>query len=311
MPSTITHTLGSLSILERLNNEPKDLITKHIEDYKTFSQGMDPMFFYRFYNQGNYVIKAGYKFHKSNTLKVFKDIIEFSKKNLDKTDMPFIFLSGLTVHYVMDSNIHPYVNYHGYTDDKLGRQNNHFFIETHLDNYMLDKYNKDYYKKYKTFKHYKLQFNVKKDNYIVEMLNNIFSKYYNLDNMGNIYYKSIKYMKFVFRFARLDKLGIKKEIYKLIDKNHLPIRRIRYMSYNFDYKKNIDKILNKDNKEWCNIKDKNIISTKSFDELLEYTIEEASNKINKLYEYIYLDYPVNIDKLIGNYSYSTGLELKD
>ena len=48
MPSTITHTHISLDTLKRVNLKPKELISKHLEDYKSFAQGMDILYFYHF-----------------------------------------------------------------------------------------------------------------------------------------------------------------------------------------------------------------------------------------------------------------------
>ena len=95
-------------------------------------------------------------------------------------------------------------------------------------------------------------------------------------------------------------------MYQLIDKNKLNVRRTTYLSYNFDLN-NFDFYLNTSNKKWYNIKNKNIESNQSFEELYEFVCQKASSIINKLYDYIYLDKDIDLDNLLENRSYSTGL----
>lgn len=304
MPSTITHTYISLDTLKKIKYSPKKIINNHIEDYKTFAQGMDILYFYHIFSlKKNKVESLGHKFHNYETNEIFKYIIEQNKRN--KSKMIFTFLAGLITHYVADSTIHPYVNYLAYNDNPLLHRDNHFEIETFLDNYMVNK-NNGYYKNYKN---YKLQFNNKRNQEIINLINNIFDKFFNYKNMGKKYYHSIKEMKFTFKYIRYDKFGIKRKIFKLIDKNKLKIRRTTFLSYNFELN-NLDFYLNSNNKEWYNIKDKNIKSNESFEDLYKNVINKASNIINHLYDYIYLNKEVDLDKLLENKSYSTGLVLK-
>jgi len=304
MPSTITHTYISLDTLKKIKSSPKKIIENYIEDYKTFAQGMDILYFYHIFSlKKSYVECLGHKFHNYKTNEIFKYIIEQNKRN--KSNMIFTFLVGLITHYVADSTIHPYVNYLAKNDNPLLQRDKHFEIETVLDNYMVNK-NNGYYKK---FKNYKLQFNNKRNQEIINLINNIFEKFFNTKNIGKKYYHSIKEMKFTFRFIRFDQFGIKRKIFKLIDKNKLKVRRTKYLSYNFDLN-NLDFYLNSNNKEWYNIKDKSIKSNLNFEDLYKNVVEKASNIINNLYDYIYLNKEVDLDKLLENKSYSTGLVLK-
>lgn len=56
--------------------------------------------------------------------------------------------------------------------------------------------------------------------------------------------------------------------------------------------------------------DKSIVYNYSFDELYEIVINKSINIINNLYEYIYNNKDIDIDKLLENRSYSSGLVLK-
>ena len=304
MPSTITHTHISLDTLKRVNLKPKELISKHLEDYKSFAQGMDILYFYHILLiKSNIVQKLGHDFHHEKTNEVFKYIIEYNKEN--KSDIIFTFLSGLITHYVADSTIHPYVNYIAKSKTKLEQTDRHFEVETYLDNYMISKKHKDY----KTFKNYKLQFNNKKNQKIIKLIDNIYQEFFNYPNMGKKYYQALKEMRFVFKYIRHDKTGIKRKIFQLIDFNKFKIRRVTYLSYHFELK-NFDHYLNTTNKKWFNIRNESITSNNSFEELYIDTCKKASNIINKLYEYIYQDKKIDLDKLLENRSYSTGLPIK-
>ena len=228
MPSTITHTYLSMDVFAKLNKKPQNIIKNYLEDYKSFAQGTDILYFHHillFF--GNDVIDIGHKFHNYKTNEIFKFIINYNKES--KKDIIFTYLSGLINHYVADSTIHPYINYLAYNEKRLLQKDKHFEIEATLDNYMLSKHYRDYNK----YKNYKLQFNNKKNPDIVKLLNELFLKFFNYKNMGNIYYRSLKEMRFVFKYIRYDKYRIKQRIYSLIDKNHFKVRRTKYLSYNF------------------------------------------------------------------------------
>ena len=302
MPSTITHTYIGLDILDGLNSKPKEIINKNIEDYKTFCSSMDVLYFYRIslFKKNKYNI-LGKEFHHQKTNDVFKYLINYCKNN--NSDIIFTLLSGLITHYVADSTMHPFINsFSSENSSLMDRTNKHFEIETYLDNYMLLKKNKSY----KNYKLYKLQFNNKKNDEVVRVLNGLFKEVFKVDNIGIIYYKSLKYMKLVFKYMRYDKFGIKKNMYKLIDLNKLNVRRSKYLSYNFNID-DIDKYLNNDNNEWCYPMNKNIIKNYSFEELYEIVINKSINIINSLYNYIYNDKDIDLDKLLENRSYSSGL----
>ena len=229
MPSTITHTYISLDTLEKVNKKPYEIISKNIEDYKTFAQGMDILYFYHiFLLKSNKVQSLGHRFHNYKTNDIFKYIIEYNKKS--HSEIIFTYLAGLITHYVADSTIHPYVNFLAYNKNKLLHRDKHFEIETFLDNYMVNKKN-NYYKDYKN---YQLQFNNKKNNEIVTLINDIYKNFFNYPNMGKKYYKGLNEMRFVFKYFRYDKTGLKRKMYQLIDKNKLKVRRTTYLSYNFD-----------------------------------------------------------------------------
>ena len=304
MPSTITHGYIGLDTVKKLHQKPKKVLERHINNFKVYCQSTDILYFYHILLlKSNKIQKLGHYFHSNNVYKSFEYLINLNKKNQDEE--LFTFISGLITHYKADSIMHPYINYLSNNKNKLHHQDKHFEIETYLDNYFVKKYEKIDPKEHK---HYKLIFNYKEEKVITDSLNKMFKDIFNEDNIGNIYYKSLKEMHFVFKYIRYDKTGLKRKLYQLIDCNPLKVRRTKYLSYHFDLT-NDNYYLNLEKREWYNIKKKSLKSNKSFLELYEDVTNEASKIINELYLYVFEDKRIDLYQLIGNNSYSTGLDL--
>ena len=305
MPSTITHTYIGLDTLKKLNNKPKKIIENNLNNYKVYCQNMDVLYFYHIYLlKSNKIEKLGHKFHTENVLNYFKMLINDNKENKDLE--LFTFISGLITHYIADRCAHPYINYHAKINGTTKRNDLHFEIETYLDNYYVNKYEtNDYYK----HNHSKLVFNYTEKDIIKKELDKLFLKYWNTPNMGKYYYRSLKEMQFTYKYIRYDKYGIKRFLLSIIDLNPFNIKRCKNLSYHFKLNKN-SLYLNKEHHKWYNIENKKITSNKSFEELYEDIIKKSANIINKLYEYIFENKDINLDKLIENYNYSTGLPIE-
>ena len=305
MPSSIVHAYIGLDTLNKLNSKPKSIIEKHIDNYKVYCQNMDVLYFYHIlllFN--NKVQDLGHKIHYENTNDFFKILIEDNKENKDHE--LFTFIAGLITHYRADSTIHPYVNYISENNSETKRFNDHFAMETYLDNYFIKERMKINHKKYNNTK---FVFNYQKKNIIKDEITKVYQKLYNYPNMGKKYYRALDEMRFVFNHVRYDKYGIKKNIYKIIDLNPFKsIPRVRYLSYYFDLDHN-DEYLNTNHNTWYNPSNKELVSTKSFHDLYQDVLDKASTTINELYEYIYNNKKIDIDKLIGNLSYANGLPL--
>ena len=304
MPSTITHTYIGLDALKKVNKEPQNIIKKHINNYKVYCQNMDVLYFYHiFLLKSNRIQDLGHEFHNNHVFDYFKMLIEDNK--LNKNEELFTFISGLITHYKADSIMHPYINYLSHNKVKIKEIDKHFEIETYLDNYFVHKYEKV---NYKTFNNSKLVFNYTKEKIIKEEIDKVFKKYFHYDNMGKIYYQALDEMAFVFKYIRNDKLGFKKQLFRLIDINPFNIRRCKYLSYHFNLD-NDEYYLNLNHNSWFNYKNKKLTSNKSFLDLYEDVTTDASNIINELYHYIFENKEVDLYKLIGNNSYSNGLPL--
>lgn len=307
MPSSATHAYIALDVYEKLNNKIKKTINYNIDDYKAYSQGMDVFYFYSILNIFNIksfeVKKFGSYTHKNKTNKLLINLINEIKKTQDNSC--FLFLIGLVTHYISDSTIHPFINYQSKSISLDNLYDNHFFLESYIDNYIILKKenNEEYYK----FKVYDFCFNVTYNKNIENMLNKVFKDTFNKNNYGIYYYKSLKEIKRFFKLFRHDEYKIKKYLYLTINPLVKKIfRSIKYLSYNFDIS-NYEKYLNLNHDTWYNIYNKKIVSNDSFFDLYDKVVIKTVYIINELYEYIYFNKDIDLEKLLENRSYSTGL----
>ena len=67
---------------------------------------------------------------------------------------------------------------------------------------------------------------------------------------------------------------------------------------------------NLDKSPWYNIYNPNFTSNKSFFELYDDVIKESTKIINEVYDYIFNDKKVDLEKLCGNKLYATGVSVK-
>ena len=304
MPSSIVHRYIGLDILDKLDKKPKDIINKRLNNYILYCQCTDVLYFYRIIGFGGKRIQnLGHQFHWGNVFNSFNYLVNLNKENKDPE--LFAFIAGFITHYKADSTCHPYINYRSMDNNKIKMYDNHFMVETYLDSYYLQKRENVNPRKYRM---YKLVFNHTKEKVIEDAVEGLYKNVFNAEGVGKCYYKGASSMRRVFKYIRFDRFRIKKQLLKLIDLNHFNVRRTRYLSYNFPLDKD-DYILNLSHEEWYNNRDESIRSTKSFDDLWKDVVNNSIPIINELYKYIFENKKVDLYKLIGNVSLSSGLPL--
>ena len=191
----------------------------------------------------------------------------------------------------------------------LTSKDSHFIIETYIDNYMINRFEKNDYKKFKV---HEFCFNLKRCESVVNLLNESFKEVFQKNNMGNIYFDSLSDMKNFFRLLRYDPIGIKKVFYKISNIFVKKIfRDVRYLSYNFNLSEEDNRVfLNLNHESWYNVKMKDIKRNESFLDLYDEVVKSCKKTVLILYEYIYEDKEVNLEELFGNKSYANGLPIK-
>lgn len=313
MPATFTHGIFAIDVYNELLPRTNEVLDSNLTQYKMFAQSMDSMMFYNIESikPGKSLRTFQHTFHSTKTREFFITLTKYIKeKNIYNDSEVMAFLYGFVCHYVLDSNIHPFVFYKtGYfnkKDKESYKYNNlHSFMETYLDNYLITKrissvpYN---------FRIDNFCFDLKRFNYnLQECIDYVFNKVFNIKNMAKIYYISLKQMKGFLRRYRFDKLGIKRFGYRAIDYiTPKFIFRFEALSYHY-HPKDSEYYLNLKHNIWYNPCDKKLFSYESFDDLYKKSIIEAVKIIEKLNSY-FKGINVNLDNIFTNKSYISGLD---
>ena len=288
MPSTMTHCYFAQDVYNKINNNSRKKINGFLDKLLTFSMGSDPFMFYHFFvgKKNKEIANIQKTVHTEKTNEYFYNIIDYIiKNNLTNDKETISFLYGMICHYFLDKNTHPFIYYKSGIFDKNNSDTYkyntlHHKIEYAIDIYMIKKKEKEYFS---SFKFYNKVFNVNSLNKnLNKLINDVFMKTYEIENASKIYIKSLKYMFWFNRLFNYDKYGIKREIYKLIDKitdeKHLKIEVLSYNTNDND----ISNYLNLKREKWNHPGDILETYNYSFIDLYNISIEECVNCINDL-----------------------------
>lgn len=314
MPSTVTHSYFIMDIYDRLPIKRKIFLKENKENLKVFAQSTDPLNFYFSLNlkKGAKVRNFAYYFHTHKTREFLITLTNYIKYNY-YTNRPEViaYLYAMISHYVMDSTIHPYVYYKTGQFRKNDRETykyngKHHEFETAIDKYLIKI--RENILPYK-YKHYKYSFNIDSmSKELKEVINFSYKEAFNISKMNTVMLKSIKNMKLAFKVLRYDPWGIKSNIYQMIDKiTSSRALKIKFASYHYTIK-DID-YLNNEHKTWYNPTTKRKKYNSSFIDLYILSLEKALNIIKNIDLYLYEDKKINLEKLFGNVSYATGVDL--
>ncbi len=314
MPATITHAYFTKDVFDILPGNIKNKID--CSRIKMFGQSMDALMFYNLFSilPGKKIRSFSEYFHTNQSQEFFVNLISFIKNNKLDDDMDVCsFLAGMICHYVLDSTIHPYVIYKtGVFDKKLKNtykyNHVHEFMEVFIDNDMVKRREKT--NPYK-FRLDKFCFNTRSFSSNLNLvIDDVFKKTFDIDNMGKIYYKALKQMKNSLYLFRRDPSGIKKNIYKFVD-TFTPKHVFRFEAISYHYPLD-DKhnFLNSDHDLWRNPTSYNMTSNESFVELYVKAIKAAKVMICASFDYID-GKNIELEKIFTNLSYMTGLNCND
>lgn len=302
MASTITHAYFIMDIYDKLDTSLKEFLIDQKELLKTSAQSMDTLFFYNItkFNKGKRIRDFGEYFHDNDTYKFFETLINYIKYNgYGSNPDVMAYLYGMLSHYVLDSNIHPFIVY------KTGNKNPmlHPEVESYFDTYLIRL--KENILPYK-FKCYNFCFNVNRfSKEVKEVINFSFKETYDINNMSKFYLKAIKDMKSFYRIFRYDPTGFKYKFYNFFDLvQPKSYRRKSPLSYHL---KTSNNYYNLDHKTWYNPTCKKIKDKKSIIDIYIYALNEALELIKNVNNYIYED-KGNIKDFLKDVSYLTGRE---
>ena len=314
MAGTITHGYFSIDVYNRLDDNIKDNLKNNKETFKTCNLGHDIYYYsHNFYNKsqkniGNYM-------HKHDTKNFFINTIKYIKDNHLENNYEIIaYLYGYIGHYALDSTTHPYITYKtGYFNKRKKEtykyNSKHGELESYIDTYFINK--NENIKPYK-FKIHNFCFNTEISKELEELINYTLYKTYKFNNMGKCFKSGIRNMKTSYRIFRYDPLKIKVNIYKFID-FFLPkkVRKLSCNMYSYDLNNN-DYYLNLKHKKWCHPRYKNEVSTESFIDLYNDSIDKAVYLINEVNKVLYKSKDISyLDKIFLNTSMTSGKDCND
>ena len=311
MPATITHAYFAQDVYEVLPNELH--INLNLNKFRMFSQGTDPFMFYNIMNinKGKDIRKLQYIFHTSKTKDYFINLINYIRDNYLYNDSDVkSFLFGFICHYVLDSTLHPFIIYKTgffkkYDKETYKYNNLHTFMENFIDNDMVKRREK---KNPYNFNFNEFCFDLNK--FFTALNKSIDYSYYStydINNLSEKYFVSLKQMKLFLNLFRKDRFGFKKIVYKTIDtftsKKAFRLESISY-HYPLEDKHNF---LNSNNSLWRNPVEYKVTSHDSFIQLYLKSIKIAKNIIINTDLFI-KGKKKNLDDTFLNLSYLTGLD---
>ena len=311
MPATITHAYLAKDLYEIL---PEYISSKiDLNRTKMFAQSTDSIMFYNLlsFKSGKNLRRFQKYFHTHKTNEFFINLLDYVKKNNISDSDTYSFIVGFISHYVLDSTIHPYVIYKtGYFNKKdrnTYKYNGiHHFMESFLDNDLIQRREKT--NPYK-FKIHKYCFDTRKfPDSLNDTIDYSFYTTFNIKNMSKKYYKSLKQMKTFIKLFRMDKYGIKKFFYKVLD-TFTPRSVFRFESISYHYPlEDKHNYLNNNHSTWNHPCDFDMTSNESFVDLYLKSLEESRDMIIKVFDYLH-GQDVDLNEVFKNKSYITGLDL--
>lgn len=313
MAGTITHAYFACDVYDKLDNITKNNLYKFKENLKTYAQGHDIFFFIT--NINNKEKNIGKYMHHNKTKEFFINMITYIYNNKLQYNYEIIsFLYGYMCHYFLDSTVHPYVTYKSGIFKKKKKEtykynSKHSDMESYIDAYMVK--TKENINP-KEFKVYNFCFNTKISKELSTMIDYVYKKTYNFNNISTYMKQGIFNMKILYRILRYDPLSIKKKVYKFVDKiSPNNIKKLYPISYAYNLN-NDNYYLNLDKKTWCHPRYKDEKYNYSFLDLYEIALNNCVKAINDVNKILYNnDSLKKLDKIFLNISFSSGKDCND
>lgn len=314
MAGTLTHAHFIIDVYDKLGIKSKELLVSNKEQLKVYAQNMDVLFFYNLFSlkHGKKIRNFGEFFHNNKSYDFFSTLINYIKYNNYQYNPDVIsFLYGMLSHYVLDSNLHPYVVYKTGMYDKNNKETykynmKHNIMENYIDCYIVSLKENT---KCKNFKCYNYCFNVTGLNKsLIEVIDFTYNEVFGIKEFHKYYLKSIKQMKKFYKLFRYDPIGIKKGFYGFVDLV-CPKSLLLKKPLSFNIKLSNEKskyYLNLNNKTWYYPTDKKIKSKESVLDIYNRCIDQTINIIKEINKFLYYDEKINLKETIKNNSYLTG-----
>lgn len=313
MPATVCHAKFCMDVYEKVKD--KRIASTDLVKLRMFGQNTDPFMFYNIESlkPGKKIRDFQYYFHTNKSRSFFINLCNFIKKeNLYNNSDILTFLYGFICHYALDSITHPFIIYKTGEMDKKDPNTykyncKHAYMETYIDNMIIKK---NLNTNPSSFRLDKYCFDLTPfSNELNRVIDYSFEKTFGIKEMSSIYYLSLKQMKSFLRKYRYDSLGFKKNLYKTID-IFTPKYIFKFSCLSYHYFKDDNNYLNLSHNIWYNPINPSIKSTKSFYDLYNDAVENATYIIHKVNEF-FSNKNISLESVFTNKSYLTGLDCKE
>lgn len=201
MAGTLTHNKFGYELYSRLNIKNLDL-----NFFVIGNQGHDLLYFIKLWE---YPKRKKYNNYIKKLQKV--NIKEFPKYWHTDDIKLRSFLYGYVAHEILDNCVHPYIN-----EKSNNHDYEHALLESKIDYLLTD------------LKNLKIPYKIVFTKEMKNTLNTIFTNYFHSSKYSERMLKTVNYVwPFVKRY-RLDKYGLKKMVYKIIN-----YKKFRFLAYNY------------------------------------------------------------------------------
>jgi len=313
MPATVTHSFFAKDVFDILPEDIQNNID--VNRSKMFGQSLDSLMFYNLFSfmPGKRIRNFRSYFHTNRSQDYFINLLNYIKDNNINDKDTYSFLLGMICHYALDSTIHPYVFYktglYSRSEPCTFKYNNvHAFMETFIDNDMISRRLKTNPYKF-NFKDFCFDIYPFSDD-LNKTIYYSFYNTFNISDMNNVYYKSLKQMRTAINIFRRDPYGIKKFFYKLVDTfSFKGTYRFEAISYHYPLEDKHN-YLNSNHSTWRHPVIYDQTSTESFVDLYLKAIKSAKVLMCASWDYLN-GKDIELEKIFTNLSYTTGLDCND
>ncbi len=313
MPLITTHNFFANDVYALTPKNITNTFQEKKNSYELFAQGFDPFVFYEFFKPKKKDLQGFCHINQTDTF--FLNYIHLLKeKHLEENPTLLAILYGHLTHYVLDSTEHPYIvyktgEYHKENPETLKYNGKHNKMEMQIDAYL---YEQKFHKPYKNFAiHKNLITKEKLKPEILSFLNEIYEHTFQITKGGEKYQKGCQNMYYSYKFLIVDRTGLKKILYKGIDKLTKKKKGV-YENYSA-HVTNIPKtIFNNEHLEWQNPWDATLKSTESFFDLYEKAKKRCTELFKATHEFLHNQIKEEEYKqVLKDYSYVTGFSWHD
>lgn len=314
MPGLDTHYFFGNNTIQFLDdNYVKDCCKKYPSSFSYGLQGPDIFFFFTLVHFANRK-SLGSMIHTEKVNLFLENMLRYVThiKNPDAKANAVAYYAGFIGHYVLDTNVHPFV--YGRTrydeNDKL-YHSRHIFLETDIDTLVLEKYTG---LKPTGFRQDKAVFIPWEENKVVrKVLLYTIHKTYPDYVLFPLWMPTAMYMMSICTHGLIDNtFGHKKYIFRTLEKIFAGKPLLSPLIASDKFIINSDP-LNLKHEEWKNPWDESIRSTESFEDLYDKAEKQYLSYLDMLNDLLKKKTRENVTKflqVLGNKSYHSGLDLQ-